>query len=68
MAEEFRPQLEAAARKLPPRRRPDCWELARYIVTMIEGAIMQGQTHGDADLPARQFAFLKQHPEESFAQ
>jgi TetR/AcrR family transcriptional repressor of nem operon len=68
MAEEFRPQLEAAARKLPPRRRPDCRELARYIVTVIEGAIMQGRTYGDADLPARQFAFLKQHLEKSLAQ
>jgi hypothetical protein len=37
-------------------------------VTVIEGAIMQGRTHGDADLPARQLAFLKQHLEKSFAQ
>jgi TetR/AcrR family transcriptional repressor of nem operon len=67
MAEEFRPQLEAAARKLSARRRPDCRELARYIVTVVEGAIMQGRTLGDADLPARQFASLKQHLEKSLA-
>lgn len=67
MAEEFRPHLEAAARKLPTRRRPDCRELARYIVTVIEGAIMQGRTLGDAELLARQFALLKQHLEKSFA-
>jgi hypothetical protein len=29
---------------------------------------MQGRTHGDAGLPARQSAFLKQHLEKSFAQ
>jgi hypothetical protein len=67
MAEDFRPLLEAAARKLPPRTRPDSRELAHYIVTVIEGAIMQGRTHGDADLPARQLAVLKQHLEKSFA-
>ncbi len=66
MAEEFQPQLTAAARKLPPRRRPDCRELARYIVTVIEGAIMQERAHGDAGLPARQLAFLKQHLKKSF--
>lgn len=66
MAEEFRPRLEAAARKLPPRKRPDGREVARYIVTVIEGAIMQGRTHGDAGLPARQLALLKQHLEECF--
>jgi len=67
MAEEFRTHLEAAARKLPARKRPDCRELARYIVTVIEGAIMQGRTHADADLPARQLDFLKQHLEKSLA-
>jgi hypothetical protein len=68
MAEEFRPHLQAAARKLPARRRPDCRELARYIVTVIEGAIMQGRTFGDVDLPARQLALLKQHLQKSFAE
>ena len=61
MAQEFRPHFEAAAR--PPRRaiRPDDGELARYVVTVIEGAIMQARTLGDANLLARQFAQLKEH-------
>ncbi len=61
MAQEFQPHLEAAARQLRPTRRPDPSELARYIVTVIEGAIMQARTLGDAKLLARQFAFLKEH-------
>ena len=61
MAQEFQPHLEAAARPLRPTRRPDINELARYIVTVIEGAIMQARTLGDAKLLPRQFAFLKEH-------
>src|SRR6266481_4366878 len=61
MAQEFRPHLEAAAWPLRPTRRPDTNELARYIVTVIEGAIMQARTLGDAKLLARQFAFLKEN-------
>src|SRR6266576_1962883 len=57
MAQEFQPHLEAAARP----RRPDTSELARYIVTVIEGAIMQARTLGDAKLLTRQFALLKEH-------
>src|SRR5262245_27961739 len=41
MAQEFVPHLEQAARRLPPRRRPRPVDLARYTVTVIEGAIMQ---------------------------
>jgi TetR/AcrR family transcriptional repressor of nem operon len=61
MAEEFRPHLEVAARPLRRTIRPDACELARYVVTVIEGAIMQARTLGDADLMARQFALLKEH-------
>ena len=61
MAQEFQPHLEAAARPLRPTRRPDINELARYIVTVIEGAIMQARTLGDATLLPRQIAFLKEH-------
>ena len=61
MAREFQPHLEAAARTLSPTRRPDTSELARYIVTVIEGAIMQARTLGDAKLLPRQFALLKEH-------
>ena len=61
MAQEFRPHLESAARSLPRPIRPDAGELARYVVTVIEGAIMQARTLGDANLLARQFALLKEH-------
>jgi len=61
MAQEFQPHLEAAARPLRPTRRPDSHELARYIVTVIEGAIMQARTRSDATLLPRQLAFLKEH-------
>ena len=61
MAREFEPHLEAAALPLRPTRRPDTSELARYIVTVIEGAIMQARTLGDAKLLPRQFALLKEH-------
>jgi TetR/AcrR family transcriptional repressor of nem operon len=61
MAQEFQPHLEAATRLLRPRRRPNTSELARYIVTVIEGAIMQGRTLGNAKVLPLQFAFLKEH-------
>ena len=35
--------------------------MARYIVTVIEGAIMQARTLGDTKLIARQFGHLKGH-------
>jgi TetR/AcrR family transcriptional regulator, transcriptional repressor for nem operon len=61
MAQEFQPHLETAARQLRPTRRPDSKELARYIVTVIEGAIMQARTLSDATLLPRQLGFLKEH-------
>ncbi len=61
MAQEFQPHLEAAARSLRPRRRPDSTELARYIVTVIEGAIMQARTLGNATLLPCQIAYLKDY-------
>lgn len=65
MAQEFLPHLQAAARKgrTSPSASPS--ELARYIVTVIEGAIMQARTLGDAKLLPRQLAYLKQHLEQS---
>ena len=60
MAHEFRPHLDAAARSLAPARRADTGDLARYIVTVIEGAIMQARTFGDRKLLPRQFSFLKE--------
>ena len=61
MAQEFLPHLEAAARQRRVTRRANASELARYIVTVIEGAIMQGRTLGDANLLPRQLAYLKAH-------
>ena len=61
MAQEFLPHLEAAARQGRVTRRTNTGELARYIVTVIEGAIMQARTLGDAELLPRQFALLKEH-------
>ncbi len=61
MAEEFLPYLEAKARQGRVKRRTNMSELARYIVTVIEGAIMQGRTLGDAELLPRQLAYLKEH-------
>src|SRR5580692_8890169 len=50
MAQEFLPYLEAAARQGRATRRTNTTELAQYIVTVIEGAIMQARTLGDAKL------------------
>jgi TetR/AcrR family transcriptional regulator, transcriptional repressor for nem operon len=61
MAGEFLPYLEAKARQGHVKRRTNMSELARYIVTVIEGAIMQGRTFGDAELLPRQLAYLKEH-------
>jgi TetR/AcrR family transcriptional repressor of nem operon len=61
MAEEFLPYLEAKARQRRVKRRTKMSELARYIVTVIEGAMMQGRTLGDTELLPRQLAYLKEH-------
>jgi TetR/AcrR family transcriptional repressor of nem operon len=61
MAKEFLPHLQAAARQGRVTRRTNTSELARYIVTVIEGAIMQARTLGDAELLPRQLAYLKEH-------
>jgi len=61
MAKEFLPSLEAKARQTRVRRRTNMSELARYIVTVIEGAIMQARTLGDAELLPRQLGYLKEH-------
>ena len=61
MAQEFLPHLEAATRLGSVTRRTNPSELARYIVTVIEGAIMQARTLGDSELLPRQLAYLKEH-------
>jgi hypothetical protein len=61
MAQEFLPTLKAAARHGGMSRRIKTKELARYIVMVVEGAIMQGRTLGDAALLRRQFACSKEY-------
>ena len=61
MAQEFQPHLEAATHHGSGTRRTNPSELARYIVTVFEGAIMQARTLGAAKLLPLQFAFLKEH-------
>lgn len=58
MAQEFVPHLEAAVRGQRPK--PSAPELARYIVTVIEGAIMQSRTRRDVSILDVQFAALKE--------
>jgi TetR/AcrR family transcriptional repressor of nem operon len=66
MAREFRPHLEAAARGKGGVLTGGTAELARYIVSVIEGAIMLGRARCDENLIAGQFAFLREHLERTF--
>jgi AcrR family transcriptional regulator len=61
MAGEFTPLLDAAAERSATRRVPDALELSRYIVTIIEGAIVPSRTHREPGLVDRQFRLLKQY-------
>jgi TetR/AcrR family transcriptional regulator, transcriptional repressor for nem operon len=61
MALEFKPHLDAAVQSYCPERRVDTWELARYIVAIIEGSILLGRTQKDRQLMARHFDYLKEH-------
>ena len=65
MAQEFLPSLKAAAQHGGVSRRTNTGELAVYIVTVIEGAIMQSRTLGDATLLPRQLGCLKEHLKKS---
>ncbi len=67
MAQDFLPSLKAAAQHGRVSRRTNTTELAQYIVTVIEGAIMQARTLGDATLLPRQMACLKEHLKKCFA-
>jgi TetR/AcrR family transcriptional repressor of nem operon len=60
MALEFQPSLEAA-RTSGRGAQVDSWELARYVVALIEGAIMLTRTWQDRDMLARHFDYLKEH-------
>ena len=71
MAQEFRIHLyEAAASRCLPadhaREDLDTEEMARYIVSVIEGAIMLTRTHRDEDVIKRQVHHLKADIKRSF--
>jgi TetR/AcrR family transcriptional repressor of nem operon len=61
MAQEYLPHLDAGVQKYRPRRPVDTGALARYIVALIEGSIMLARTHGDGQMIARHFDYLKEH-------
>ena len=61
MAREFEPPLAALIKERGLSRGIDAMELARYIVSVIEGAILLARSRGDRQLITSQFAFLKQH-------
>jgi TetR/AcrR family transcriptional repressor of nem operon len=61
MAQEFQPHLRAAARASGRKKGPGVTELAHYIVSVIEGAIMLARARRDRRLVARQFDILKLH-------
>ncbi len=71
MAQEFRIHLDeaAASRCLPAdhdREELDTEEMARYIVSVIEGAIMLTRTHRDVSVIERQVHHLKEDLKRSF--
>lgn len=61
MASEFEPHLATAIQERRLTKRMDAIELARYIVTVIEGAILLARTQRDGHLISRQFDFLKEY-------
>ena len=60
MAAEFREPLAEAAADRGLKDEVDAWELARYIVSVIEGAIMLSRTRRDIGLVRRQIQRLKE--------
>ena len=65
MALEFKPHLDAAAKKYRPNQRVDTGTLARYVVAMVEGSIMLARTRQDRKLMRRHFDYLKEHLKQS---
>jgi len=59
MALEFRDHLDEAAAQRGFSSEQDTWEIARYIVSVIEGAIMLTRTHRDINMIQRQVKHLK---------
>lgn len=65
MAFEFKPHLDAAVQAHHPAHDVDTRQLARYIVTVIEGTIMLSRTHGESGLVHGQFRMLKEYLKQS---
>jgi TetR/AcrR family transcriptional regulator, transcriptional repressor for nem operon len=61
MAREFELPIAALIQERGLSRRIDAMELARYIVSVIEGAILLARSREDRQLITRQFTFLKEH-------
>jgi len=61
MALEFEPHLQAAVQAHNGAHEVDTRQIARYIVTVIQGAIMLSRTHADPHLVHEQFRMLKEY-------
>ena len=66
MASEFRVHLDEAAANHGLSGDQDTGEMARYIVSVIEGAIMLSRTHRDVKIIERQMHHLKEDIRRSF--
>jgi TetR/AcrR family transcriptional repressor of nem operon len=66
MAAEFQSHLAEAAADRGLTDKVDPWELARYIVSVIEGAIMLSRTQRDISLIEQQIQRLKGEVKRSF--
>lgn len=66
MALEFRVRLDEAVTNHSLTNDQNTWEMARYIVSVIEGAIMLTRTHRDINLIKRQMHHLKDDLKRSF--
>ena len=66
MALEFRVHLDEAAANHELSGDQDTGEMARYIVSVIEGAIMLSRTHRDVNVIVRQVHHLKKDVKRSF--
>lgn len=66
MASEFQVHLDEAAASRGLSGDQDTGEIARYIVSVIEGAIMLSRTHRDVSVIERQVQHLKEDLKRSF--
>lgn len=66
MALEFKERLDEAVATRGLSEDQDTWETARYIVSVIEGAIMLTRTHRDVNVIERQVRHLKDDLRRSF--